>query len=566
MQGGDVKTAGRTRLATPRLVAALAGVAALWVVAGTLRMVAICRNALPFGDQWGEIVTGRRIDWAWLTSQHVEHRILFPRLVFWADRVFAQETNDLNEAVIVAIQCGLAAVLLRLAARAGLTAGVTRIWSAGICLSLLFWAGQYQNFVWGFQVQFVGVVLAAAGTFATLALVRRPGLALAGAVVIEAIGVYTLASGVLIPLLATLLAIIMRRPKWHVAVLAATALLLLASYLWGYHTPPESSDPLSAWRNAGSILLYLFTVLGAPIGNIALLHAPPAVGIGVSVAAGVLGVYAMCRVGATMLRPNATMLPAQAALLMTAAFVLGMLAIVAAGRLRFGITSAFAPRYASPAVVYWCCLTFLLASRASMDGWVPATILRGALVLAALMAFTESSNVAIAQDWVALRRAATPAILAGVIDAELLIRVYAIPASGEVAGSQLALYGPALRAQRTTVFADPWASWLGSKLADHVAGVDARLCGGALSQTRRVTTQPVPGYRVVGHAWRAGSGAPIDRLVITDTGGTIVGYGMGGVSLAADTAWIGAFEHAAPGAVTAYALVGGYGCALAGKE
>jgi hypothetical protein len=550
--------------------------AALWIIIGTVTMIVVCQNALPFGDQWGEIITGRKIDWTWLTSQHVEHRILFPRLVFWADRIFAHETNVLNEAVIVAIQCGQAAVLLTLAARARLTAGITRIWAAGLCFALLFWAGQYQNFVWGFQVSFVGVMLAAAGTFATLALVRQPALALGGAIIIESIGVYTLASGVLIPFLASFLAVILRRPKWHVVLLTTVAMLLSTSYLWVYHTPPESSNPLSVWRNPGGILLYLLTVLGAPVGNIALLHNMPAISVGISAVAGALGFYAILRLAFTVARLKKDLLPAQAALLMICVFVLGMSAITAAGRLRFGITSAFAARYTSPAVVFWCCLTFLIASGESKGGRVPPPILLGAMALSLLMAFTEVDNATIAQDWVSLRRAATPAILADVADADLLSKVYAIPTSDHVDINQLTTIGPPLRAQGTTVFADPWATWLGTKLGIHVAGLDSSLCSGTLALIKRVTTQPVPGYRAIGHAWKADSGAQIDKLVITNADGEIVGYGMGGISLAATgiadpapgsrkyTAWIGAFNHAEPGAVTAYALVGQYACALAG--
>ena len=544
-----------------RAAASITVAAGLWVIVSTLHMVAVCRNALPFGDQWGEIITGRRVRWAWLVSQHVEHRILFPRLIFLADYAFAHETNLLNEAVIVCIQCGLVAVLLTLAAQARLSGGAARVWSAGLCLALLFWAGQYQNFVWGFQVSFVGVVLAAAGTFATLALVRRPWLALAGAIVFESIGVYTLASGVLIPIMAAVLALLLRRPRWHVALLSSVAALLLASYLWGYHTPSESSDPLSVWHHPGGILLYLLTIVGAPVGNLALLHDMPAVTVGLSAAAGVLGCYALVRLAFAMLRPHTTLLPAQAALLTMSGFVLAMFAITAAGRFRFGITSAFTSRYASPAVVFWCCLIFLIASRACKNGRLPVPILLAGMALSLLMAFTEADNAAIARDWVSLRRAATPAILAGVLDVDVLNKDYAIPAIGTVAADQPPPIGPALRAEGTTVFADPWATWLGTKLADHVAGLDPSLCGGTLAQTRRVATQPAPGYRVIGQAWRAGSGAQIDRLVITGADGAIVGYGMG---FGKYTGWIGAFSHAEPGAVTAYALVGRYACALMG--
>ena len=514
-------------MATSLIGAAVTAGAALWVVIGTFRMVVMCWNALPVGDQWAEVVSGRSVDWTWLSSQHLEHRILFPRLVFWADFMFARETNILNEAVILVIQCGMVAVLLRLAARAGLTTGIARIWTTSLCVALIFWAGQYQNFVWGFQVQFVGVLLAAAGTFATLALARQPAVALGGAIAIESIGVYTLASGALIPPLAVLLAIGLRRPKRHVALLAAVAALLLASYLWGYHTPPESSDPFSAWHAVRSIVLYLLVALGAPIANVALLHTTLIAGIGVSAAAGVLGLYAICRLAFGMVRPGASQLPAEAALLALAGFVVGMFTITAAGRIRFGITSALVSRYTSPAMVFWCCLVLLLASRVARSGRTTAYIQGGAMALSVLMAVTEADNTVTAQNWASMRRAATPAILAGVTDADVLATVYA-PINGP-GGGPIA----AMRRAGTSVFADPWATWLGTALSHHVAGFDSSRCGGSLGHTEQVTTKPVAGFRVTGHAWLTGSGRPIEKLVITDASGTIIGgtEGSGGTTI-----------------------------------
>ena len=245
-----------------------------YVALHTLWMVIICWSPLPFGDQWSEIVTGRPLTLSWLVSQHLEHRILVPRLVFLADRWLAGETNRINYAVNFAMQCGLAVLIYVISRGAGVRGAAARIWAAGFCSALLLWAGQYQNFVWGFQVQFFGVVLAASGVFAVLALRPATLSTLALVTLLEAIAAYTLASGVLAGFLAVGLALALGRPWRFTCALAGASLLILASYLVHYHTPPESSDPFAAWHHAGGIAVYLLAALGAPVANLVLLHAP----------------------------------------------------------------------------------------------------------------------------------------------------------------------------------------------------------------------------------------------------------------------------------------------------
>ena len=538
----------------------------LYIAAHTIWMDLVCWSAMPFGDQWSEIVTGRDITWSWLVSQHVEHRLIFPRLVFLADSRFAAETNIVNYSVNFAIQAGLALWLFRFSDAADLADRIGRIWKAGLCLALLFWAGQYQNFVWGFQSQFFGVILAAFATFAVVA-TGRSRIWLAGALMLETIAVYCLASGVMVPFFATGLAALAGRPKKSVAILAVAACSLLALYLWGYHTPTVSADPLSAWRHIPGIAAYTLIALGAPVGNIVLLHARLPAGLAVSAAAGMLIAYIYARSIWTALRARIAVPPHQAALMGFAAFLLAMLLITASGRYVKGIESALVSRYTTPAGIFWCCVCLLAAARARGTTRLPAAVMLAVLPVPLLMALTEASNVTIARDWVALRRAATPAFLANVADLTMYKLVYAVEPDGIFENSAAARMLPGLRTAHHAVFAAEWARWLGTPLQDHVASIDRASCAGSIGTALKVADAPTPGWRITGQAWLTQSGTPVDRLLIVDKAGRVAGYGLGGLDLAAmdlagpyaaheNADWIGAFSGAAPEAVQIYALTG----------
>jgi hypothetical protein len=562
-------------LKVTRVLAVLTAAIGAFVALRTLWMVVTCWDPLPFGDQWSEIITGRPVTWSWLYSQHMEHRILLPRLVFLADRWLAGETNRINYAVNFAIPAGLALLMFLVSRGAGARDRWARVWAAGVCLSLLLWAGQYQNFVWGFQVQFFGVVLAAAAVFAVLALRPDSAWTLAWVVLLEFAAAYTLASGVLAGFLAIALAVVLGRSRWFVGALVAAALVVLASYLVGYVTPPESSDPLGAWHHVGGIAVYFLVALGAPVGNLLLLHARFGVGFTACAVAGLLGLYVFVRMAWTMARECRAVQPHQGMLMTLAAFVVCMLLITAAGRYVKGLESALVSRYTTPAVTFWCSIVLVLPGRAARGGVVPGAVMGWVFPLVLLMGLSEGDNVALARNWVALREEAAPAFLAGVADVDLFKKVYAVEPDGVLAGSAAARWEPALKAARSSVFAQEWAGWLGTKLAAHVAGMDTSLCDGAMEQALQVQDKPLPGWRVVGWASRK-DGTAVQRLVLVDAQGVVVGYGTGGVDLALlglpalkqgprdQHAWIGDFGGGGPSGIMAVALIGSepIGCSL----
>jgi hypothetical protein len=538
----------------------------LYVATHTIWMDVACWNALPFGDQWSEIVTGRYISLSWLFSQHIEHRIVFPRLVFLADSWLAAETNVVTYVVNFVIQAGLAVWLFLFSQKSDLPDWPGRSWRVGICLSLLLWAGQYQNFVWGFQSQFFGVILAAFATFAMVA-TGSDTTWLIAAIFFDVVAVYTLASGAMVPVIATGLAMTVGRSKRSVAILGLTAAILITFYLWGYHTPSVSANPLSAWRHLPGIATYMLVALGAPMANIVFLHGNVQAGIAVSGTAGLFITYVGARLAWNILRARGALPPHQAALMAFAAFLFGMLLITAAGRYVKGIESALVSRYTTPANIFWCCICLLAAARSRHHGRIPAAIMLVVLPLPLLMAATEPANVTIAESWVSLRRAATPALLAKIDDVTMLKLIYAVEPDGTLANSAAERYIPAFRAAHHSVFALKWAGWLGTPLRNHVARIDPSSCTGRANVAIKVADMPAPGYRVTGQAWLTKDGRPADRLLIVDLTNKIIGYGLGGLELAtiglADDGpsypgadWVGEFSNAQPETMRVFVLSG----------
>ena len=122
--------------------------------------VAETYTAIPYMDQWAAIDGWRRVlnkglTWKYLFSQHNEHRILLPRLVFLADIAWFRGRGVLNLATIGVIQLIGGAFFAAAAWRQRM--GVARVAALALALCLMACLAQWENFFWGFQVQFVGV-------------------------------------------------------------------------------------------------------------------------------------------------------------------------------------------------------------------------------------------------------------------------------------------------------------------------------------------------------------------------------------------------------------------------
>src|SRR5271154_3068816 len=124
------------------IMASLAIALGTYVFVSAIILVINTSTSLPISDQWGEILTGRPFSFAWLFSQHFEHRILFPRLLFYVDDIVFSETNEFNYTTNMFLQTILAISVASIAAYRSYTRGITFVWALGVVFATLFWAMQ----------------------------------------------------------------------------------------------------------------------------------------------------------------------------------------------------------------------------------------------------------------------------------------------------------------------------------------------------------------------------------------------------------------------------------------
>jgi hypothetical protein len=244
----------------------------IWTVtlAVALGFIAHYASNVPSWDDWDMIPTlthNQPVTWNWLWSQHNEHRVPLPRLVFLGlNRLFGVDMR-VTMYFDVLLMAALAAALMLTAARLRGRASVTDAFFPLALLSL----GQAANLLWGWQLQFFASVILAG--IALLAIVG------AGAVWTVAsagmtVGVCALllplcgANGLgMVPALAAWpLALAVLPSQWTrvdgrrrtmLALLGCAALMVTALYFVGwqrvpYH--PRSSGPFQTLLTAAKFL------------------------------------------------------------------------------------------------------------------------------------------------------------------------------------------------------------------------------------------------------------------------------------------------------------------------
>jgi hypothetical protein len=524
---------------------------AAYVIVTTLMMMITGWSPVPFWDHWDLLIfSPERIFSRWLFAQDNEHREVALKLILAIDTFLFAGTGKFALFCNVAFPAALAGVLVRLAHRHISRDWVDTLWMAGLVATLLFSAMQFENLLLPLQPAYLEIGLTAAGCFACLALGRHGLPTLTLAIGLEAIAVYSAANGMLVPLLAIPLALWAGRSKTEVAVLGLAFIILLGSYLNGYVTPFGHSDPLQTIFQPG-VIAYVAVQLGAPIA-LPLFDMGHPGWLAAGLALGGFGLVLLGSMTIILLRRYRDTRNVQLVLLALAVFGVGTAVLIALGRLRFGLVHALSSRYTSVVLLFWVSLTLLLIT----EIWRRRPNLRLAAVVLSLpllmaIALQQTNFVYRGAAYVALRREAAPALLANVYDEAVFRKIYPDP-------SRVAQLAPKLRAQHLALFAEPWSDWLGTPLADHVQLTEGVRCRGAVEAVSALPGSARGEARLTGWASDATDQA-LDRIVIADNAGTVVGYGIGGFTANKDappnTGWHGYFAATADDTLTVYAML-----------
>lgn len=513
--------------------AILAVLAALAIAADTGGWIVRSYSSLPFWDQWDVIVDFAQIKAGTfragdLIDQHGEHRIVFPRLFFYADQLFGRGQDIVNLAAIGAIQLLHAALLIRLLGplrRPGLVA------AAAAVLALLTFLGQWENLVWGFQVQFVAVyMLATAGYMllgkAVQARGKARGLAFAGCCACLVMAVFSMANGLAAAGLAVLLALVLRSPRWMTAALAGLTAVVAALYLHNFVPVPDHSTLAYALAHPVAYLDYVANYVGNIAGLLA--HRPPTARLFTLLATGplLLGVAGLGLAAGALAREarGGFADPVNAVLLAIIAFVLASAALTAMGRLNYGVGQAHASRYLTPGAVFWAAQVAYWAR--ALTAWPAWTRAAGGGLLTALFAlliWNQARQGPIVDQHAIGMRSAEDALRSRVRDDAALGAAYFQPGQALARAQVLDRYD-------LSIYAQPEADWLGKPLAAIARRAPAQACIGAFDALTAPPRNAPDQAVAAGWAWDMAHDRLPRRILMVDARGLVVGFGTTGIT------------------------------------
>jgi hypothetical protein len=451
--------------------------------------------------------------------------ILFPRLVFVLDLWLTGARNGVNFAAILICQATHLALFHGMIS-ARVEDRPTKWAMTAFVAALLFGIVQWENLLWGFQIQFVGVFLfftIAAYALAT-AQERQAGeprwhlIAIgfffgAGAALMMSNGAAALACIALVFAAA-------RRFNRLTAAIAFAAVLLLVVYAATF-TPNPGHTPLGfALRNPLTFVAYVAAYLGS-------MFAP--LGFKPALLAGLIGLAACAVAGLALITGRLARDRVSLTLVAILVFIGTTAAMTAMGRSSFGIAQALASRYATPSAVFWAALVtlavlWLLRAHDTQPGNVtPALMLLGAATVASLAAigFAQREFRFVGHSRVFELQRATDALLSSVDDAPRIRMLF--PDMNLVNNVML----PVLKARQLNIFAQPETWPLGTEIPQGRLVADPAQCFGHVDRAEPVADTNA--FQLVGWAWDAAAQQPFRRLVVLAGDRRVVGFGSSGI-------------------------------------
>jgi hypothetical protein len=343
-------------------------VLALVPLAALVWLVAQYAVAVPYWDQW-ELVPlldksyHGELTFSDLWAQHNEHRLLFPQIIMLTLARLTGWDIRFELALNIAIAIALFAVFVHQVKITGRKLGIAGWpWAVPAISLAVFSLAQYQNWLWGWQMQMLLNLLAVVGGIVLLANGPFHWGRFAAAAMLGIVATYSFANGMLFwPIGLALLFVTPAGAGEKRAGIIGWILisaLTLGFYFYRYQ-PPEGHPPLSLifkipFEYAAFVLKYIGNLCAQYVGGSVAADGDFALAFGLA------AIVAWGWSGGMLIRKRIadarTLLPYFALSLYSFASAL----MTGAGRVGFGSNQAIYSRYSTMVVPLWVCLIVLL--------------------------------------------------------------------------------------------------------------------------------------------------------------------------------------------------------------
>jgi hypothetical protein len=350
----------------------------LFPIVLTLRIVRGNWTSVPYGDEWWtpgrQIVSFLRgtLRFAELFQQHNESRKLFPNL-YYLGLVAVTGRWDVKDAMVLmfALACLGSALLFMLLRRTTTFTLPGRLWAWAILNFVFFCPREYENFLWGIQLEpLTPSVALVAAVLVNLSELRFRWKMLVNSA-LALVATYSYANGMLLWVLAApiypglrLLGIQKRcaSPASWYALYLLCGIFAVGFYFRHYIHPAQLPPFAVSLTDALPLLRFLLSW----VGSLFIIPGADPLFFGCFF----LGIFAVLVVGAVKVARRERNCRRSYPWIAIAAYALLSGAIIASGRMRFGLGSATASRYAVVVVFFYIGLAGLAASL--YDVWVTA--------------------------------------------------------------------------------------------------------------------------------------------------------------------------------------------------
>lgn len=298
----------------------------------------------PFLDQWSLIPLLEKYQQGTLSikdlwAQHNEHRIFFPQIIMLLTASITGWNISYELALNILLATGLFFVIaLQIRKIEGSN------WLLPAISLLIFSLVQWENWLWGWQMQIFINVLAVTAGMMLLSNDPFKRSNFIGALLLGIVASYSFANGILYwPIGLAVVLVSNYKKHTHIILWGIAGIVSIALYFYGYHSISSHPSLFTLFQSPFEYLKYFFAYLGGALGG------RNAILIGM----GGLFLWLTCIV---FLRLNRSIL----SFIALGLYPIGSALLTGIGRAGFGYNQALASRYTTISNLFWISILFFL--------------------------------------------------------------------------------------------------------------------------------------------------------------------------------------------------------------